>query len=253
MAEAVAVKEPLGVGRLIGETFSLFFRKIHWFVLLAFLPGLFAAVFLLAIGGGVGLINDPLGVSAGRGVGALAFFVLVVAGALSIGFVTLAAYDAKQGRPFRLGLYVSSTFRSLVPMVICSIISTLMILVAAVALLIPGLWVAAVFSILMPAIVIERAGFGGLGRSVDLTKDYRWPIAGGLVAIWGCGIVLGAVQGVLLDPLVASLDSYVGVVLSSAVEAIVTGFMYIYPALLYARLREIKEGITPEQIVEVFE
>src|SRR3546814_15065125 len=43
----------LGVGQIVGESFSIFFRRIHWFALLAFVPQLIAGLLLIPMVGGL--------------------------------------------------------------------------------------------------------------------------------------------------------------------------------------------------------
>src|SRR3546814_15392056 len=59
----------------------------------------------------------------------------------------------------------------------------LMSALASALFLLPGLWLLAVFAVVVPAIVVEGAGFGGLGRSIGLTKGFRWPILGAMTVI----------------------------------------------------------------------
>eukprot|EP00903_Cladosiphon_okamuranus_P022917 g21109.t1 len=106
-----------------------------------------------------------------------------------------------------------------------------------------------------PAGVIERAGFGGLGRSKYLTKEYRWPILGALVLAIICATIINIVA-LFVVGLVASAGSIgmvIGIVLFAAISTVGAGFLSILVALIYARLREIKEGVSVDQIASVFD
>ena len=168
------------------------------------------------------------------------------------------SYDAKLGRPYDLGRYVRSSVSAVPVIVILTLISSIVIGLAAVVLILPGLWVYAVFSVMVPAVVIERAGFGGLARSTELTKGFRWPILGALILVGLCTGVLTFVIGFLTGYIGSSIaGSVIGTVVMvlgvSALTAVSYGLSGIAVALIYARLREIKEGLSVDQIAAVFD
>lgn len=269
------VRPRLGIGAIVGESFSIFFRRIHWFAILAFVPQLAAGLMVIvAIGGVAGYAElmaaslDPNGFAGGGGwmifllmAGAVVLTMLVPL-ALSV----LAAYDAKLGRPFRLGRYLTAGLAPIVPLLVCWVLVMILWLAASMFLLVPGLWVLSVFSVVTPAIVIERAGFGGLGRSIGLTKGYRWPILGAMILIVLVAILVGFVMSLAtlaaqtaLLPLLTGAGTGtgivalgVGTVLQSLNLAVSYGLPCVGVALIYARLREIKEGTGVESLAEVF-
>ena len=109
------------------------------------------------------------------------------------------------------------------------------------------IWIAAI-----PSIVVENQGVSSLGRSMELTSGYRWQCLGAILVMFLCilgvSLVMGIVQvalGALLGELGAGLIS----LLSSGLSMALTG---IFIALIYARLREIKEGTSVESLAEVF-
>lgn len=97
----------LGVGAIVGDTFAIFFGRIHWFVLLAFIPLVTIQLIVVAILGGLsvyrgGLLEslDPSDVAVQSSFVAI-FAVAAVLGSVmfvvTLGFTALAAYDAKLG------------------------------------------------------------------------------------------------------------------------------------------------------------
>jgi len=112
-----------------------------------------------------------------------------------------------------------------------------------------------VFAVIAPAIVIERAGFGGMSRSRALTKEYRWPIVGALILALICAILINIVAVFIVGVIAAagSIGMIIGVLLFTAISTIGAGFLSIIVALIYARLREIKEGVSVDQIASVFD
>lgn len=265
---ALTLRPGLGVGGIVGESFTIFFRRFFLFVLLAFLPILALQVIVLLAFGGVLTTHMLTGVHpAGGGMFAGAFVIVGVAVVIGtallmaiFGFMVQAAYDTKLGRPVRLGRYFGGALSQLLPLLICSVIAAVLIYFAMLFVILPGLWVMAVFSMVVPVIVIERAGLGALGRSAALTKGYRWPIVGALFLLSLCalvftvittaiGIAATAVSGGLHLGLIGTL---LGTAWQSVELAVSYGIVFIGLALIYARLREIKEGASVENLADVF-
>ena len=182
--------------------------------------------------------------------------------AIMIGAFTHLAYDAKVGQKASVMGYLSASLKQIVPIVIVTLLVTIAVYIGLFLLVIPGIWIAAVLSVCVPAIVIERAGFGAFGRSASLTKGYRWPIVG--VAIVFIAIMFlvtlllgGIMGGVMAATMSAGTDPGAGffigvVVISALISGPIYGLFAIPPALIYARLREIKEGVTVDSLADVF-
>ncbi len=144
------------------------------------------------------------------------------------------------------------------PIAILAIVSGILMVIGLVALVVPGLWIYAVFSVMPAAVVIEKVGFGGLGRSAALTKEYRWPILGAVILIGIINFVITFVAMFVVGLLFASTGAgaggvIIGVLVLAAITAIGFGLSSIAIALIYARLREIKEGASVRDIAAVFD
>lgn len=262
-----APKLPLGVGNIIGETFSIFFKNIAKIASLAFVPSVLALIVSgVTVGWGLtfGTV-DPLsepgalpGAGFGIGIAVSSIFGMIAYG-LTIGLLVQVAYDAKQGRSRSFMAYFAPAMRSLVPLVLVIILVTIMVSLAMIALVIPGLWVYAVFSVVIPAIVIERTGFGGMRRSAELTKDYRWPIVGALFVVIILTFVLSIVVGFVAGLIAAAVGNsgifgiLVSLVIYGLLYAVTYGLSSVSIALIYARLREIKEGVSVDELAAVFD
>lgn len=252
-------KIALGAGAIISESFSIFFSKIGKIVLLGFLPTLIGLVVSgLLIGWGPTLGDlDAGGAGQFSWVGyALSMIVNMGFYGLTIALLVLLAYDAKQGRSRPLGEYFAPALRSVVPVVITAILIAIAAGIGFVALIIPGLWVYAVFAVVYPAIAIEGVGFRGLGRSIQLTKEYRWPIVGVIVVVGICTFVLNFIAGFMFAILGSILGEgalIVSLLLNALIYAITYGLSGISIALIYARLREIKEGVSVSDLAAVFD
>src|SRR5262249_27254858 len=137
---------------------------------------------------------------------------------VSNSLIVIAAFDAKVGRPERLPVYIQRALTNVVTVLVLSIAVLLimalpfvvlfalvfllasagsggavviLMVVFGIAFVIYALYVWAGFTPLVPAIVIEGAGYGALGRAWALTRDYRWRIFGVTFVL---GIVIGLVE-----------------------------------------------------------
>jgi hypothetical protein len=253
----------LGVGSIVGESFSILMRHFIAVVTLAFVPTLIGLVIS-------GLLNGwdiVLGTSEPTFTGAadiapslflLSSIAQVVIYGVTTALLVQLAYDAKLARSINLGRYVGPAMAAALPIGLLSIAMGVMIGIGLVALVVPGLWVYAVFSMMPAAVVIEKVGFGGLGRSASLTKEYRWPIFGAIVLIGIVNVAISFVAMFIVGFLESSVGGGVGglvmsVLVLSAVTAIGFGLSSIAVALIYARLREIKEGASVRDIAAVFD
>jgi hypothetical protein len=247
---------PLGIGSAISETFSIFFKNILPVVILGFFPSLLvylAGIMFAAVPDPLSNnldLADPTAVIAGSLITTIVYLVM---SSVTTALVVQLAYDSKLGRPVRLTRYFGPALRSIVPIVVLSIVVILLAGVASVAFIIPGLWVFAVFYVVTPAVVIERAGFGGMRRSAQLTKEYRWPLVGAFLLMAILGALLGAVGQGAAIVLAAYGGGIVMAVVQALIDAMAIGIGSIMAALIYARLREIKEGVTVDQIAAVFD
>ena len=252
-------KPPLGVGAILSSSLSILFSN-------------FVKVILLGFAGSViGLLVNGLflGFDAAMGVadpdfttGAWAVFGFVFSTLLNIviyGLVTALliqlAYDAKLGRSNSLGTYFKVALPAIVPIAVLSIVIGILSALGAIALIVGALWVYAVFYVTAPVAVIERGGFGSMGRSAELTKEYRWPIVGLFLIVSILALVIQAVGGFVVAAVAGPSTAmiFVGGLLLSLTSAFGYAIGGIATALTYARLREVKEGIDVDQIASVFD
>ena len=251
---------PLGVGSLIGDSFTILFRHFLTVVLLAVVPTLIG----LTVSGMLVGLDTALGFNQPETTDVTAFTPLLISilvqfvvYGLTSGLLVQMAYDAKLERPLQPSRYFDPALRAVFPLSILSVAVALMVALGFAALVVPGLWVYAVFCVMPVAVVIEKAGFGGLGRSASLTKGYRWPICGTLIL---SGIIVGLFNfaasylvGVLIVQVSGGVAGPIGVLAYGFLTAVANGLTAILIALIYARLREIKEGVSVSDISAVFD
>jgi len=243
---------PLGVGMLIADSFSVLFRHFFPIILIAFVPtllGVLVSGSLVGFEVAIGLEEaaEPSGLELATSL------VDMIVYSVTTAFLVQLAYDAKLQRRIRMSRYIAPALRAIVPIIVLGFAVSLMAGIAAIALILPGLWVYAVFSVMEPAVVIEGTGFKGLRRSAELTKEYRWPILGALIPIFVCMALLFAGAFFVVGLLGTSNHIALSVVLFSVIAAAGSSLLSIFVSLLYARLREIKEGIGVDEIAAVFD
>lgn len=234
---------PLGAGRLVSASFTVLSKK--YFPLLI-------TVFVLSLTFGLGInALTPIFIGVGGAViGDLAFYVISLAlGTLQIAIQILVCAQIVRGEPVEIGSCISHALRCLVPLVVLSIVSYLCVLAGAILLIIPGLLIAAMWAVMIPAVLFEGAGFGGLAVSAYLTREYRWPIIGAGILIFGaifvvCWVILVVVG---FSAFTTSPELFLAapiwlVVLNSLVTAAFQAIISLFSVLLYTRLKDIKEG-----------
>lgn len=248
---------PLGVGAVVSESFSILFRNIIPVMILAFIPTFFGLVvsgFLNGWGFTLGTDDNIVG-PFNWAAFALNMLINMVIYGLTTALLVQLAYDAKLGRPINVGRYFGPGLAAALPIAVLGMVAGILAGLGFMALIVPGLWIYAVFSMIAPVVVIERVGYKGLGRSAGLTKGYRWPIIGTIILIGICTALLSFVATFLVSMLGALAGGGIAVslVITSAISAVGYGLGGISLSLIYARLREIKEGVSVDQIASVFD
>lgn len=250
---------PFGVGSVVGDSFSILFKKLPAVALLGFVPALVDVTLNNALTNQTAANFEP-GAEFDTGTYLIGFGVTFLVSLVMMAIITATlvqlSYDAKLGRPTQIGRYFAAAIRNLPAIVVLSFVTSILYVIGAMLLIIPGLWVYAVFSVIVPVIVIEGAGFGAMGRSAELTKDYRWPIVGTIFLITIC-VMLIAIVGAFITSALSGGFSGVGstgpwIIFEAVVNAISYGLLSISVALIFARLKEIKEGASVSDLVDVF-
>ncbi|MCK0097292.1 hypothetical protein MWU60_17070 [Yoonia sp. F2084L] len=255
-----AQKAPLGVGAIISSSFSIMFGNFGKVFLLGFIGafvGFIVNFAFLGFGMATG-VGDPVVDPNTILIGSIFSMVinLAIYGLVTALLIQLA-YDAKLGRSNSFGTYFKTALPAIFPIIVLTIVITILSGIGAIALLIGALWVYAVFYVMAPVAVIERGGFGSLGRSAALTKEYRWPIVGLFIVVMLLSGVLQFIATFAIGALGVAAGGTGGQLIAGIGLAMISGLAYAFGgiaiALVYARLREIKEGVDVDQIASVFE
>ena len=198
MAVAEAQVSRFDMGRTAKRTFAVAGQNIVTFGVLSLLVGVPLAV--MAWGGTqftgpfLTRISDPRAVGF-YGIIGLAYLVGIFV--LQAGVVqgTIASLNAKRAS---LAECLSVGLGVFFPLFLLTLVMGLGMGVGFLLLIVPGIIVLLMWSVAVPALVVEHTTIGGaLHRSRELTRGHRWAILGLILAITILTIIISAVAGVV--------------------------------------------------------
>lgn len=210
---------------------------------------------------GIGHTITPAEAHARLGATAINTVTQWVAGAFVLAACIKALSDAYLGESptgvgsLRFGL------RRLLPLLGLTIVYTIGQLLGFVALIITGIWLYGMWSVRVPACVIERTGpFSSLSRSYGLVKGRWWPVAGVLIVSYLMVAIIGALisAGLIAAAVSNSNPSVQFAVTISVLSGIISGvllqpFSAAVVTVLYYDLRIRKEGYDLELLADQLE
>jgi hypothetical protein len=184
-------------------------------------------------------------------------FVGIVVGAA----VTYATVQELRGRRVDLAEFFGRGLAQGGAAIRVALLSGVLLILALVALIIPGLVLYTMWWVAIPVAVIERPGaVASLRRSAELTKGVRWRIfaliVGFLFAVLGGGLLIVAVilVGAELSAGigVVALD-WVSIIAGWILSAVLMATQAVLIAVSYYHLRVAKEGVGIDEIAAVFD
>ncbi len=210
------------IGHVLSKTASVLSRNfLTYFVVtaIASLPPLLVGVFMSSPEAA-----DPV---ENLAVGIFGLFLTIVLGTLSQAIVLSGAFHDMRGRPVSLADCFRVGLRRFFPIIGLALSVGVLILLASILFIIPGLILYTMWFVATPTCVVERLGpFRSMRRSRALTKGHRWKIFGLLL---------------------------VAQILNLIWSAIWSAFFAILVVVTYHDLRVAKEGLDTEQIAAVFD
>ena len=240
------------VGQALSRAFSILFGDFAKFFLIGLvtaLPSMVNTIYSGSSGNVARLARANPGSFFLESAAVVILFFLIYL--LSQAVTLYGAFQLMRDRPFTWGPAFSRGLARFFPLLGLYVCVGLGILVAMLALIVPGIILATSLYVAVPVCVLEQAGvFHSMGRSAELTKGHRWRILGILLlVIFGNvlgGGLLGAVLGVTTGLMGAAIGSFIWNALVSAYSAIVV-------AVAYHDLRVLKDGIDIDRIAAVFD
>ena len=184
-----------------------------------------------------------------------------VAGAFVLAALVKALSDAYLGEQPTATGSLRFGLRRLLPLLGLTIVYTIGQLLGFIALVITGIWLYAMWSVRVPACVIERTGpFRSLRRSYRLVKGRWWPVAGVLIVSYLMVLVIGGLisAGLIAAAISDSNPSVQFAVTVSVLSGIISGvllqpFSAAVATVLYYDLRIRKEGFDLQLLADQLE
>jgi hypothetical protein len=205
---------------VLREAWQLYRKFAAHLLAIAFVIYLVAAVVvgLLSLAGVIG--------------GLLAFIVELFATFLLQATLVKAVQDIRDGRvDLNLGETVSAATPYIWAVAGASILAVIAIVIGFILLIIPGLWLITIWAVIIPVIVIERAGaMDSFGRSRRLVKGHGWYVFGTLVLVFIIQLVVSIVLSLIFLrlPMVwrNGLSTFISGVLIAPFNALVVTLIY---------------------------
>jgi len=218
---------------VIGEAWEMY--KTHWRHLLpiAFVVYLILSLFTLLLV----LLLGPFGAIAGAFVSLAGVFWIQ-------GALVTAVEDIRDGRAdLSMGETLSRVRPRLNTLGVAGILAALGITIGLILLIVPGLYLATIWALIVPVIMLEGASLGqAFGRSRELVRGNGWSVFRLIVLVFLILLAAGIVVGIVLSPLGDGLQQYVQNVVSNTLTA---PFIALALTLAYYRLRTARVAAEP--------
>ncbi len=254
MSATDSTRAKLDMGRVFSDTLAVARRQAPLLFglsfVLQFLPALvngFLSVNIMRSrpGDASALFSSPVYPFTGLAGGLLGAFVLSCQ-------LYLAISDL-EGRSPALQETLRQSVAKFLPLLGTMILLALGVVFGFVLFIVPGVILAIMWSVALPAVVGETSNvFDAFSRSNALTRGNRWRIFGLSVLVWFVAIVVeGVVLAVVRIVSSATGPSAVTVVVSALLNFILSILLSVGSGALYIQLRELK-GAGGESVAQVF-
>jgi len=248
------------IGRVLKQTFSAFFRRITHFLplgLLCYLPvGIMNYIQNQALVDlkhssdlAEALVNNSITWMA------LSFLLpMVCAGVFAAVAIYEVVMDETGARP-GLGEAIAAAAPRILPVVLASILFTIIVYAGMILLFIPGLFLLTMLWVTVPAVVMKGLGpIAALKRSANLTKGYRWRVFGLIVLFiilvfilqWALSLVLILATSEIANVYFLTGIGYLGITTFGVLSALAVAYTYV-------ALKIAKEGASVEELAAVFD
>ncbi len=235
-------------GRIINGAFAVWGRNLVSFSVLAVMIHIPVVAVQFALAGQFDA-SDPSAVMTRS-------FILVAlnltVGALLSAALTWGVLEDLRDRRASFADCLANGFSRMGPVLVVTLVATLATMVATMALVIPGIVVAMMLYIAVPAVVMEEVpAMEALRRSAQLTEGSKWSllaVAFGLLIVtvtlaWGGGYVIGTV---VKEPTTAAL-------LGEVLAALFAPLQAAAAAVAYFLLRQEREGVHLDELASIFD
>ncbi|MER8633106.1 hypothetical protein NKH55_25565 [Mesorhizobium opportunistum] len=253
----LARREKFDIGRVFNNTFAVIGRNIGLCIgLAAVFSGLPNLVSQLArpaahaVGDPAGLAEATANYTFGYFVGFAVFGILYVGLSLLLqSSLVRAAIEDMNGKRPTFGDCIRVAIRNLLPTLGIGLLVGLGVGVASIALVVPGIILWLGWSVSIPVLIQERLGvFGSMSRSRALTKGSRWALFGLFLILMIIALVIQSMSAVVIY----LFHGIAAAVLAALVQTIVSMVISVATAVSYVELRQVKEGVSVDELAEIF-
>ena len=244
--ESKNLQSELSIGEILTQTFNLYSRNFVKYLIPFLAAGILTGLVTIAVRSAIVIPAAPVQATSQQ---LLAWFptyltatvtsiflsgiVSWIASSITTGITIKFTSDKLERGQANLQTSFHFTLTKLLPLLAASIITGILIILGLVALVVPGVILALMFSLVYPAIMLEGTGvLGSLSRSRELVSN-RWLKTLGLLLL--LGIIVAIATGVFV--LIASPFGIVGPLVSGILTALVTPIVAIATTLYYYSMR----------------
>ncbi|HEX3173774.1 MAG TPA: hypothetical protein VHQ43_06105 [Solirubrobacterales bacterium] len=228
------MERKLDVGGTLSQVFSTYGSQAGVLLPLAF--GLFLVVAVVN-----GLLAGNLVLVA------VVILVDVVAATLYQGMVVGLVSDVQDGRrDSTVGDLVRATSPVILPLIGAGLLAGIGIGIGFILFVIPGLILLTIWSVIAPAIVVERRGvIEAFSRSRELVRDNGWQVFGVIFVVFVIAVVVQTVLGAIA----AGIDdsALLRIVFNVLAQTATAPITALTAAVIYFRLVAIKGEAAPAQ------
>ncbi len=227
--------EPIG---LLQEALEVYRRHFAVLFPLALIVGLIQAMLLLGLGS-----DDPTELSGGD---LLATTLSLLPTLVFLAFTVELLRDVRASRDVRpTGELVRDLLPVLLPLLAIAVLAGIAVAIGLVLLIVPGLFLATIWAVVVPVFMVERPGIAGsFDRSRALVRGYGWSVFGTLALV-----VLISLLGAIFAAIV-SVDptSAVGGFVQLVITSLVTPATALVMGGLYFRLVDLHGPVATESV-----
>ncbi len=259
MAIAESAGAPFDMARVVGRTFSVIKNNLITFCVLSLVVAIpYLAVTWNSAQLSAGLFRAGQINSNAMTFVAISWFIYLLSTFLLQATVIHATVAYLNQKPASVVNCLATGLSSLLQLVLIAVLMFLALIAGMMLLVIPGIILAIMWFVAVPACVVERTGvIGAFRRSRELTRGHRWVIFGLYVVflIFSIGFAVALqTPSTVEDAFSAAYNpSVMQIAISVIVTTITSTVGSTLVASIYYELRQIKEGIGPEALASVFD
>ena len=240
------LQRELSIGEILTQTFNLYSRNFVQYLIPFLVAGILTGLVTVAVRSAIVIPAAPVQATSQQlSAWFPAYLIATVTSIFLSGIVSWIANGFTTGIAIKFTSDVLErgqanlqtsfhfTLTKVLSLLAASIITGIFIVLGFIALIIPGIILALMFSLVYPAIMLEGTGvFGSLSRSRELVSN-RWQKTLGLLLV--VGIIVAIANWVFA--LIASPFGVISPLISSILTALITPIFAIATTLYYYSMR----------------